>query len=388
MRDLPTICMIVGTRPEAIKMAPLYRTLSRSTVLRPVMLSTGQHRHMLDQALEVFGIKPDHDLGLMRPAQSLSDLTSKAITAIFNYLEDTRPAAVLVQGDTTSVLAGALAAFYKRIPVGHVEAGLRSGNMNSPWPEEMNRRLVSPLCQWNFAPTETSRRNLLKEQIDSDKCYVTGNTVVDALLWAKDLINERQESPQAIASRIGIAAEFQRTFFGQNCGQFLLVTGHRRESFGSGFESICRGLRDLVERNSSIGLVFPVHLNPAVRGLVSERLGNHPRIALIEPVSYLDMIWLVQKCRFIISDSGGIQEEAPSLAKPVLITRDNTERPEGVDAGTCRLVGTDAQRILSESELLLDSEEYAGRCKLANPYGDGKASERIAVTLEQCFSLP
>ncbi len=385
MSEIHTICIVVGTRPEVIKMAPVYLELSKSKLLRPVLLSTGQHRQMLDQALAVFGITPDYDLNLMQPSQSLSDLTARAIVAISDFCEKTKPSAVLVQGDTTSVLAGAMAAFYKQIPIGHVEAGLRTNNIKSPWPEEMNRRLVSPLCEWNFAPTETSYTNLVKEQIDAGKCYITGNTVVDALYWAQELVRARKEAPQVIASRVGISAEFQKRYFCEDPQEIVLVTGHRRESFGVGFDSICRGLRDLVAMNPTLGLVFPVHLNPAVRGPVMQQLGNHPRIALIEPVDYLDMIWLIQNCRFIISDSGGIQEEAPSLAKPVLVTRDTTERPEGVAAGTCRLVGTDPVRLLAESQSLMDPAEYANRCRLANPYGDGNAAARIRKVLEEYF---
>uniref|UniRef100_A0A7C2K069 UDP-N-acetylglucosamine 2-epimerase (non-hydrolyzing) n=1 Tax=Schlesneria paludicola TaxID=360056 RepID=A0A7C2K069_9PLAN len=377
------VCLVVGTRPEVVKMAPVYVALRRSQRLRPVLLSTGQHRQMLDQALAAFGLTPDDDLDLMQPGQTLTELTSRAISRIGAYLSERRPAAVLVQGDTTTVLSTGLAAFYHGIPVGHVEAGLRTGNLQSPWPEEMNRRLVAPLCRWHFAPTEWSRNNLLAEGIPEEHCHVTGNPVVDALRWMYDRVNERNTDHHDIAQRLGIPADFADAYLNGGRTPFVLVTGHRRESFGGGLERVCEALQRLVARRPDVGVLFPVHLNPAVRGPVRERLADCPRIALTEPADYHDFVWLMGRCRFLISDSGGVQEEAPCLGKPVLVTRNTTERPEGVEAGTCRLVGTDPDRILQEAEILLsDADEYCRRSQLANPYGDGRAAERIASILE------
>jgi UDP-N-acetylglucosamine 2-epimerase (non-hydrolysing) len=380
-----TVVLVVGTRPEAIKIAPLYRELSRSEYLTPQLLSTGQHREMLSQALKVFGLIPDHDLALMQSNQSLADLTARALSTVSKYLQEHKPSAVIVQGDTTSVFSSAIAAFYSGVPIGHLEAGLRTGNMHSPWPEEMNRKLVSPLCQWNFAPTTTSAANLVKEGIGTDRIFVCGNTVVDALLWGRELTQSRGEPRISVASRIGISERFFGSFMeDESGGQVVLVTAHRRESYGAGFENICKALIRLVDENDRIGIVLPVHLNPNVRDVVKRHLGTCNNISLIEPVDYLDMIWLMDNCRFIISDSGGIQEEAPSLGKPILVTRDTTERPEGVAAGTSRLVGTSIERIFSEANCLIhDIAEYEKRSSLKNPYGDGLASPRVRLILEQ-----
>tara|TARA_R100000027_G_scaffold67028_1_gene64270 strand:- start:6423 stop:7580 length:1158 start_codon:yes stop_codon:yes gene_type:complete len=378
----PKVLVVAGTRPEAVKMAPVHFALSRSEILEPVFCSTAQHRQMMDQTLGVFGITPDVDLDLMRPGQTLPSLTAAVIEGATKALKEIKPAAVLVQGDTTTVLGTALAAFYERIPIGHVEAGLRTYDFQAPWPEEMNRRLVDPISQWAFAPTEFSRDNLLKESIDPSRCEVTGNTVIDALLW----IRTRQEGEgirmSSIADRCEIPDSFVKTYF-KGDKPWILVTGHRRESFGGGFEKICESILALAEKWPDLGILYPVHLNPSVQEPVNRILGNHPRVCLAKPCGYYDFIWLMSQCHFLLSDSGGVQEEAPSLGKPVLVMRDTTERPEGIDAGTCRLVGTDPNRIISEASILLDdSEEYLRRSELRNPYGDGQASERIRKRLE------
>lgn len=382
----PSIHLIIGTRPEAIKMAPVYFALQACKGLEPVLVSTGQHREMLDAALGVFGLRPDYDLGLMRPGQSLTDLTARALVAMEELLERERPAAVLVQGDTTTVLAAALAAAYQKIPIGHVEAGLRTYNFDAPWPEEMNRRLADPISRWCFAPTEASAENLLAECIESERVFVTGNTVIDALLWVRDKLRREGEDTASIATRCGIPPSFTATFLSPPIlptPRFILITGHRRESFGSGFEDICRSILAIAEKYPDVGLLYPVHLNPAVQEPVNRLLGGNPRVALIPPVDYQDFIWLMDRCHFVLSDSGGVQEEAPSLGKPVLVMRETTERPEGVAAGTCRLVGTDPEVILRQASVLLDdAAEYDHRSQLKNPYGDGKAAERIVDILK------
>ncbi|QDS88927.1 UDP-N-acetylglucosamine 2-epimerase [Rosistilla ulvae] len=381
------ICIVVGTRPEAIKMAPVYFALQKSASLRPVLLSTGQHREMLDQALAAFSLTPDHDLNLMQPGQSLADITSRVISSVFDYLVETRPAAVLVQGDTTTVFATALAAFYAGIPVGHVEAGLRTHDPQNPWPEEMNRRLVAPIARWHFCPTVQSREHLLSERIDEANCFVTGNTVVDALLWIRGTLAAEKRTAGQIARRVGIGEAFAGRFLDNLASRWILVTGHRRESHGPGFVKMCEGILRLVTEHSDLGILFPVHLNPRVREPVMQLLGDHDRIELIEPAGYEDFIWLMDRCTFLLSDSGGVQEEAPSLGKPVLVTRETTERPEGIAAGTCRLVGTDPDRIFAEAELLLcDADEFTRRSGLKNPYGDGSAADRIRQILEKSMA--
>jgi UDP-N-acetylglucosamine 2-epimerase (non-hydrolysing) len=338
---------------------------------------------MLLQTLSAFDLEPDHDLGLMLPNQTLPELTARAITALTSYFVEAKPDRVLVQGDTTSVLAGAIAAFYQRIPIGHVEAGLRTGNMLSPFPEEMNRRLTTPLCTYNFAPTELSKKNLLNESIEDSKIYVTGNTVIDALLWMRE--KTRQMDPKAVVTKLKIPDAFAQEFLlGAEAAsnRMILVTGHRRESFGQGFDQICNALNELTRMFPDVGILYPVHLNPNVREPVNRLLSNNPRIALIEPAGYEDFIWLMDRAYFIVSDSGGVQEEAPSLGKPVLVMRETTERPEGIAAGTCRLVGTDTERIVKEASVLLTSEsEYSSRSGLKNPYGDGQSSKRICDIL-------
>lgn len=376
------ICIVVGTRPEAIKMAPIYRQARMTEGLEPILVSTGQHKEMLLQSLAAFDLSPDYDLGLMRSRQTLPDLTARAISALSEFFEQHAPDAVLLQGDTTSVLAGAIAAFYQNIPVGHVEAGLRTHDLRSPYPEEMNRRLTSPLSEWNFAPTDVSKNNLLAEGIAADKCFVTGNTVIDALFWMRELLQGRGVSAAEIVQRLKISEDFSSRYLGDAAAPFLLVTGHRRESFGDGFHQLCDALLRIVQQHPEVGILYPVHLNPAVRDVVHAQLGSAARIELIEPVGYEDFVWLMDRCRFMISDSGGVQEEAPSFGKPVLVTRDTTERPEGVTAGTCELVGTDADRIVERATLLLtDKQEYERRSHLKNPYGDGTAAKAICGIL-------
>ncbi|MFN9540251.1 MAG: non-hydrolyzing UDP-N-acetylglucosamine 2-epimerase, partial [Planctomycetota bacterium] len=367
--------------------------LKQSATLQPVLLSTGQHREMLAQALAAFDLTPDADLALMQPGQTLPELTGRVINAVTEFIQANRPDAILVQGDTTTVLAASIAATYARVPVGHVEAGLRTYDMDHPFPEEMNRRLVSPLARWSFVPTATSRQNLLQEHIAPETSHITGNSVIDALLWMREKVQGKQTSPQALAERLGIPAAFANkdldpSTSGEQPARWILVTGHRRESFGDGFESICQALRQLVEEHSDVGILYPVHLNPNVREPVNRLLSNHPRIALIEPVGYEDFIWLMDRCHFLLSDSGGVQEEAPSLGKPVLVMRTTTERPEGVEAGTCRLVGTDPAAILREASLLLnDRNEYQHRSALKNPYGDGQTAVRIREILEKDLNI-
>jgi UDP-N-acetylglucosamine 2-epimerase (non-hydrolysing) len=378
----PLVAVVAGTRPEAVKMAPVYFSLKQSKRFETVLLATAQHRQMLDQALAAFDLTPDYDLNLMQPGQTLPELTARVIQAVAAWIDQHRPAAILVQGDTSTVLSTAIAAFYQRVPIGHVEAGLRTGDMLHPFPEEMNRRLTSPLARWHFCPTEFSRQNLLKENIH-DGLYVTGNTVVDALQWIRRKLQGENSTSAGIAARLKIPVAFSQEFLDQGTRRWILVTGHRRESFGEGFERICRAIDRLTRQHPELGVLYPVHLNPHVREPVQRILGQNPRIALVEPAGYQDFVWLMDRCHFILSDSGGVQEEAPSLGKPVLVMRDTTERPEGVAAGTCRLVGTDIQRILDESSMLLDDPvEYERRSKLANPYGDGTAADRIRKILE------
>jgi len=381
------VAIIVGTRPECIKMVPIYFALKESAKLEPILISTGQHRQMLDQTLSVFGITPDFDLNLMQPGQTLPDLTARVLSALTEWLAVHKPAAVLVQGDTTTVLASALAAFYQQIPIGHVEAGLRTGNMLSPWPEEMNRRLTSPLAQWNFCPTEISQANLLREGIEENKTYVTGNSVIDALLRIQKAQQHQGTTAAKVATKAGIPQGFSERYLGDSERPWILVTGHRRESFGGGFERICEAINQITEVHSQVGILYPVHLNPQVQEIVRQKLGSNSRIALVPPVAYEEFVWLMNKCTFLLSDSGGVQEEAPSLGKPVLVMRETTERPEGVAAGTCRLVGTDVQKIVQESLLLLnDAGEYRHRSQLKNPYGDGHAARKIAQILEHEMS--
>jgi len=378
------IALVAGTRPEVIKLAPVFFALRESATLEPVLLSSGQHRQMIDQAFAVFGLKPDLDLNLMQPGQTLPDLTARVVTNVAAALRELQPAAILAQGDTTTVLGAALAAFYERVPLGHVEAGLRTYDFEAPWPEEMNRRLADPIARWCFAPTAWSAANLRAEHIPEERIHVTGNTVVDALLWVREKLRRSPQAPAETAARCGIPAEFARRYLENDHSRFVLITGHRRESFGRGFENICQAVAELAQRYPDLGLLYPVHLNPNVQEPVRRLLGANPRVALIPPVDYEDFIRLMDRCHFVLSDSGGVQEEAPSLGKPVLVMRETTERPEGVEAGTCRLVGTDPARIVGEAAVLLEnSAEFALRSRLQNPYGDGTASLRIRNILEK-----
>ena len=381
---MPSLALIVGTRPEAIKMAPVYQALRASTRLRPVLLATAQHRQMLDQALADLGLRADHDLDLMQAGQTLPELTGRVLASVGAWLGAHRPDLVLVQGDTTTVLGSALAAFYAGIPVGHVEAGLRTDDLRSPFPEEMNRRVTSTLARWHFCPTEGAKANLLHEGIPAAHCHVTGNTVIDALLATRARIGGLEAA--AVGARLGIAPAFVASHLSSPKSRWVLVTGHRRESFGPGFENLCRGIRQLVDAHPDLGVVYPVHLNPQVQEPVRRLLGGHPRIALAAPAAYEDFVWLMDRCAFVLTDSGGVQEEAPSLGKPVLVMRDNTERPEGLAAGTSELVGTDPARIVAAANrLLTDPAEYARRSQLRNPYGDGNAAVRIARVMEEAL---
>lgn len=367
------ILFVFGTRPEAIKMAPLVKTLQAHNAFEVKVCVTAQHRQMLDQVLQLFDIQSDFDLNLMRPGQDLSDITSGVLLGLKPVLAQWRPDAVLVHGDTSTTFAASLAAFYQRIPVGHVEAGLRTGNLYSPWPEEANRKLTSMLAQWHFAPTATSRSNLLKEGVPHGAIYVTGNTVIDALLQVREKIVNSQKLRQQFAQDFSFLDPRKR---------LVLVTGHRRENFGDGFERICQALTRIAKNHADVQVVYPVHLNPQVQEPVRRLLGDIGNIHLIEPLDYLPFVYLMDKSMLILTDSGGIQEEAPSLGKPVLVMRDTTERPEAVEAGTVRLVGTDVEKIASEaSTLLTDAQAYQTMAFAHNPYGDGQACQRIAQAL-------
>ena len=356
------VLSIFGTRPEAIKMAPVVRELERREGIASLVCVTAQHRQMLDAALRLFGIVPDFDLNVMKSAQSLFDITASALTGLDGVLETARPDLVLVHGDTTTTLAGALSAFYRQVPVGHVEAGLRTYDKYSPFPEEMNRQLTDRLSELCFAPTERSRGNLLREGVSPDKIFVTGNTAIDAL---KTTVRPDYRHPEL--DRLG---EGER---------LILLTAHRRENLGAPLRSIFRAVRRLAERHDDVRVICPAHLNPAVREAASELLGGCARIRLIEPLDALDFHNFLARACLVLTDSGGIQEEAPSLGKPVLVLRAVTERPEGVEAGTLRLVGTEEEAILrAAEELLEDPEAYARMSRASNPYGDGRAAERIA----------
>ncbi len=366
------VLVVCGTRPEGIKLAPVVQALRhRADVFDTRLCVTGQHREMLEPILKFFALKPDFDLALMKPGQTLYDVTANAMLKLKPVMDEVKPHAVLVQGDTTTALAGALAGFYEKVKVGHVEAGLRTRNKYSPFPEEMNRVLVTRLADFHFAPTETARAMLEAERVTAG-VHVTGNTVTDALLVAHKLVQARH------------ADEFAREFsYLQGNRRLVLVTGHRRESFGEPFENICRAIRTLSERHPDVEFVYPVHLNPNVRAPVDRILKGVERVHLIEPVDYPRLVWLLSRAHFVLTDSGGIQEEAPTLGKPVLVMREVTERPEGIAAGCAMLVGTDEKRILDAAQTLLtDDAAYQRMARAQNPYGDGHASERIVKILE------
>ncbi|MFM2587043.1 non-hydrolyzing UDP-N-acetylglucosamine 2-epimerase [Vibrio sp. TBV020] len=363
------ILTVFGTRPEAIKMAPLVHALNADERFDARCCVTAQHREMLDQVLELFEITPDYDLNLMKQGQTLNDVTSRILTELKPVLEEFEPDVVLVHGDTATTFAASLAAYYQQIEVGHVEAGLRTDNIYSPWPEEGNRKLTGALTKYHFAPTETSKQNLLKENVVEDTVSITGNTVIDALLMVKEKI----AADTALES--SLSAQFP--FLDSN-KKLVLVTGHRRESFGGGFERICQSLAHVAKAHPDVQVVYPVHLNPNVREPVNRILQNVDNIHLVEPQQYLPFIYLMSRAYIILTDSGGIQEEAPSLGKPVLVMRDTTERPEAVAAGTVQLVGTDMDKIITGLEALLtDSEAYQKMSFAHNPYGDGRACQRI-----------
>ena len=371
------ILLVFGTRPEAIKMAPLVKALQKDTEhFETRVCVTAQHRQMLDQVLEVFGITPEYDLNIMAPNQDLYDITAKVLLGLREVLKDFRPDTVLVHGDTTTSMAASLAAFYMQIPVGHVEAGLRTYNMLSPWPEEMNRQVTDRICTYYFAPTEQSRANLLQENIDAKKIFITGNTVIDALLMAVDIISTTAGVKEKMAK------ELQEKGYTVGDREYILVTGHRRENFGDGFLHICKAIKELAALHLEMDIVYPVHLNPNVQKPVYELLSGLSNVYLISPLDYLPFIYAMQHSTLLLTDSGGVQEEAPSLGKPVLVMRDTTERPEAVEAGTVKLVGTNAEAIVSNvTALLLDKEMYKRMSETHNPYGDGQACERIIAAL-------
>ncbi|MGF6137730.1 UDP-N-acetylglucosamine 2-epimerase (non-hydrolyzing) [Pseudomonas laurylsulfatiphila] len=371
-RPMKTLC-IFGTRPEAIKMAPLALALAADERFEAKVCVTGQHREMLDQVLGLFAIEPDFDLNIMKPGQDLTDVTSAILQGLKKVLAEFKPDIVLVHGDTATTFAASLAAYYQQIPVAHVEAGLRTGNLYSPWPEEGNRKLTGALANLHFAPTETSQANLLREGVDPDTIVVTGNTVIDALL---DVVKRLDQDQELLAQASAPAA------FLDPARKLILVTGHRRESFGDGFERICQALMEVAQQHPDVDIVYPVHLNPNVREPVNRLLTGIHNIYLIDPLDYLPFVHMMSRAHIILTDSGGIQEEAPSLGKPVLVMRDTTERPEAVAAGTVKLVGTETADIARElNRLLTDTVAYRTMSYAHNPYGDGKACQRIIEAL-------
>lgn len=378
--------LVFGTRPEAIKMAPLVKEFQKhSDIFETTVCVTGQHRQMLDQVLTLFEIKPDYDLNIMKQGQDLYDVTARVLTGMRDVLSIANPDVVLVHGDTTTSTAAALAAFYQQIPVGHVEAGLRTHNIYSPWPEEMNRQITGRIATYNFAPTSLSRENLIAEGISDSKIIVTGNTVIDALYWVVDRIKSDKELDATLKAELKSAGyDVGRLNSGR---KLVLITGHRRENFGDGFISMCRAIKDLVKKYPEADFVYPMHLNPNVRkpihDVFGENLTEYDNMHFIEPLEYFSFVYLMEKSTIVLTDSGGIQEEAPGLGKPVLVMRDTTERPEAIDAGTVKLVGTNYDRIIEEvSKLLDDSSYYNLMSHATNPYGDGDACNRIVRFLE------
>lgn len=371
------ILIVFGTRPEAIKMAPVIKTLALLKNIEIKTCVTAQHRQMLDQVLELFDIKPDFDLDLMKPGQDLTDITTNVLLGMRSIFQQWYPDYVLVHGDTTTAMAAGLAAFYAKIPVAHVEAGLRTNDIYSPWPEEMNRRLVGRIATLHFAPTETARSNLMAEGCSDKTIFVTGNTVIDALLSVVRKIKTDQKTNQMLSERFSYLQKNKR---------LILVTGHRRENFGQGFDGICNGLSQLAKRND-VEIIYPVHLNPNVQEPVNRLLGSYDNIHLIEPLDYLPFLYLMNRAYILLTDSGGIQEEAPALGKPVLVMRENTERPEAIAAGTAKLVGTNALRILEECNLLLDDNHiYKNMSHASNPYGDGLSAQRISKIMDELLN--
>ena len=380
------IMLVFGTRPEAIKMAPLVKMFQKySNDFETIVCVTGQHREMLDQVLNIFDIKPDYDLNIMKQGQDLYDVTARVLTGMRDVLKEAQPDVVLVHGDTTTSTAAALAAFYQQIPVGHVEAGLRTHNIYSPWPEEMNRQITGRIATYHFAPTPLSKQNLLTKAVEESKISVTGNTVIDALYWVVNKIKTDETMGgelEAVLSKAGY--EVSRLSEGK---KLVLITGHRRENFGDGFINMCRAIKALTEKYPEVDFVYPMHLNPNVRKPIHEVFGedlsNLGNMFFIEPLEYLSFVYLMEKSTIVLTDSGGIQEEAPGLGKPVLVMRDTTERPEALDAGTVKLVGTNYDKIVGEVSTLLDDASYYDKMsKAVNPYGDGKACERIVTVLK------
>ena len=378
---MKTIMLVFGTRPEAIKMCPLVKELQKhADMFNTIVCVTGQHREMLDQVLKIFNVEPDYDLNIMKQGQDLYDVTARVLTGMRDVFKECKPDVILVHGDTTTSMAAALAAFYQQIPVGHVEAGLRTHNIYSPWPEEMNRQITGRIATYNFAPTPLSCENLLKEGVDDKKITVTGNTVIDALYWVVNKIKNDvvlNEELKQILAKVGYDTE--RLVDGR---KLVLITGHRRENFGDGFINMCSAIRDLKNKYPEVDFVYPMHLNPNVREAIHEVFGkdlsNLGNMFFIEPLEYLSFIYLMEKATIVLTDSGGIQEEAPGLGKPVLVMRDTTERPEALSAGTVKLVGTNYDKIVNEVCTLLDNEmEYEKMSKAVNPYGDGLACSRI-----------
>jgi UDP-N-acetylglucosamine 2-epimerase (non-hydrolysing) len=374
------VLSVFGTRPEAIKMAPLVKALQEDSFFDAKVAVTAQHREMLDQVLELFEINPEFDLNLMQPGQDLYDITSKVLLGLRGVFAEFKPDLVLVHGDTATTFAASLAAFYQRIPVGHVEAGLRTGNLYSPWPEEANRQLTSRLTRWHFAPTERNRKALLAEGVLDGDIIVTGNTVIDALQWVIQKVKRAPELQRKIFDALTLAGLKLPVLD----HRYVLITGHRRENFGSGFENICHALRELAEANPNTRFIYPVHLNPNVQGPVKRLLHGLTNVHLIEPLGYEPFVYLMQNAYLVLTDSGGVQEEAPGLGKPVLVMRDTTERPEAVESGTVRLVGTESVAIRNSVQELLDNEEVYNRMSRAyNLYGDGKACGRIVEFLKK-----
>ena len=378
------VMLVFGTRPESIKMAPLVKKFQKDNKnFKTIVCVTAQHRQMLDQVLNLFEIKPNYDLNIMQPNQDLYTITSKVLTGIKQILIDEKPDVVLVHGDTTTTMAASLAAFYQQIPVGHVEAGLRTNNIYSPFPEEINRQITGRIAKYHFAPTPLSKQNLLKENVKEENIFVTGNTVIDALYWVIEKIKNNKILQTELSQQIlNFRYDVNRL---NNNKKLVLITGHRRENFGDGFFSICKAIKTLNQKHPDVDFVYPMHLNPNVRKPIQEVFGdNTPKnMFFIEPLDYLPFVFLMEKAYLILTDSGGIQEEAPGLGKPVLVMRNTTERPEAVDAGTVKLVGTDYNKIIEEtSKLLEDKNYYDSMSKAINPYGDGKACKRIISVLK------
>ena len=379
------VMLVFGTRPEAIKMAPLVKEFQKQPKrVETVVCVTGQHREMLDQVLKIFDIKPDYDLNIMKQGQDLYDVTARVLTGMRDVLKEVKPDVVLVHGDTTTSTAAALAAFYQQIPVGHVEAGLRTHNIYSPWPEEMNRLLTGRLATYHFSPTPLSRNNLIKESVDDRNIIITGNTVIDALYWVVDKIKNNKELDNELEDILSKAGYDVNRL--NNGKKLVLITGHRRENFGDGFINMCTAIKDLTVKYPDLDFVYPMHLNPNVHKPIHEVFGENlsglKNMFFIEPLEYLSFVYLMEKSSIVLTDSGGIQEEAPGLGKPVLVMRDTTERPEALDAGTVKLVGTDYNKIVNEvSSLIDDKAAYEKMSKAVNPYGDGLACGRIVNAL-------